>query len=88
VIGSLIATFDGWRGEMYRLAVDPDYRRMGLASGLVGEGERLLAGQGCRRITALVLTDEDPATTFWRAVDYQLDRRIVRFVKTIQPAPD
>ena len=29
VIGSIIGTFDGWRGNIYRLAVHPDYRRRG-----------------------------------------------------------
>ncbi len=47
---------------MYRLAVDPAYRRRAVASGLVREGERRLAEQGCRRVTALVLKDEGQAT--------------------------
>ncbi len=31
--------WDGWRGNMYRLAVDPQHRRLGLARRLVEEGE-------------------------------------------------
>ena len=27
IIGTLIGTFDGWRGNMYRLVVNPDRRR-------------------------------------------------------------
>ena len=27
IVGSIIGTFDGWRGNIYRLAVHPDHRR-------------------------------------------------------------
>lgn len=33
LIGSIIGTFDGWRGNIYRLAVHPDFRRHGVAVG-------------------------------------------------------
>jgi ribosomal protein S18 acetylase RimI-like enzyme len=82
VVGTLVAAFDGWRGNMYRLAVDPGVRRRGVARALVAEGERRLVEQGCRRITALVVTAEDHATGFWADVDYDADGRITRYVKT------
>jgi GNAT superfamily N-acetyltransferase len=34
VVGSLIAAWDGWRGSFYRLAVDPGWRRRGIAIAL------------------------------------------------------
>jgi ribosomal protein S18 acetylase RimI-like enzyme len=82
VVGSVIAAFDGWRGNMYRLAVDPAHRRRGLGRALVAEGERHLVTQGCRRITALVVGAEDHATAFWAAAGYDHDTRIDRYVKT------
>jgi GNAT superfamily N-acetyltransferase len=42
IVGALIASFDGWRGNMYRLAVLPTYRRHGTARSLALEGERRL----------------------------------------------
>jgi ribosomal protein S18 acetylase RimI-like enzyme len=83
LVGSVIGTFDGWRGNLYRLAVHPEYRRRGIARALVAEVEKALARQGARRITALVEKDHPWATGFWQAVGYGPDRRIVRHVRTL-----
>jgi ribosomal protein S18 acetylase RimI-like enzyme len=83
VIGSIIGTFDGWRGNIYRLAVHPDCRRQGVARALVAEVEKRLAQQGARRITALVEKDHSWAMAFWEAVGYPVDERIVRRVRNL-----
>jgi ribosomal protein S18 acetylase RimI-like enzyme len=81
VIGTLIAGFDGWRGQMYRLAVAPEERRHGVARALVDHAETSLRERGARRISALVI-DDDVARTFWLAAGYDEDERDRRFVKT------
>src|SRR5262245_32004316 len=83
VIGSIIGVFDGWRGNIYRLAVHPDFRRHGVARALVAEVERKLAEQGAKRITALVEKDHPWAMSFWEAVGYPVDERIVRRVRNL-----
>jgi ribosomal protein S18 acetylase RimI-like enzyme len=83
VVGVLIAAWDGWRGNMYRLAVLPDHRRRGIARALVEAGHERLRAQGARRVTALVAADEEEATALWRAAGYRLDERMARFVRDL-----
>jgi ribosomal protein S18 acetylase RimI-like enzyme len=82
VCGTLVAGFDGWRGQMYRLAVDPALRRTGVARRLVEVAEERLRGRGARRISALVLED-DGARAFWSSAGYLEDLDDRRFVKTL-----
>jgi ribosomal protein S18 acetylase RimI-like enzyme len=83
IIGSVFGGFDGWRGNIYRLAVHPEYRRQGVARRLVAEAGQHLVRMGARRVTALVEKDHADATGFWSAAGYQLDARVVRFVHTL-----
>lgn len=83
IIGSLIATFDGWRGNMYRIAVHPDYRRHGIGRALVAEGEKCLTKQGAKRITALVEEKYPWATAFWSSVGYEIEPGILRFFRNL-----
>jgi ribosomal protein S18 acetylase RimI-like enzyme len=85
VVGSIIAAWDGWRGNLYRLAVHPDHRRRGIGRTLVAAGETRLRVQGARRVTALVVREHDQAVGTWRAVGYEHDARIDRYVTTLDP---
>jgi GNAT superfamily N-acetyltransferase len=88
VVGSIIAAFDGWRGNLYRLATHPDHRRRGMARALVGEAEEAFDGWGVRRITALVEKDHPWAVQFWQAVGYALDERMSRYVRNVPQSRD
>ena len=81
LIGTVVGVFDGWRGNVYRLAVLPEHRRRGVARSLVTEVEKRLARQGAKKVTALVEKDHPWATGFWSAAGYEHDDRMVRYVR-------
>jgi ribosomal protein S18 acetylase RimI-like enzyme len=83
VIGALIAAWDGWRGNMYRLAVEPGRRRLGIARTLVEAGEQHLRRLSARRVTALVAHDDEAAGAFWDAIGYPVDTQIGRRVRNL-----
>jgi ribosomal protein S18 acetylase RimI-like enzyme len=83
LVGTLVVGWDGWRGNMYRLAVRSGYRRRGLALQLVEAGHAHLRSIGAGRVTALVGHDEEAAGALWRAAGYSLDGHIGRFVRNL-----
>jgi ribosomal protein S18 acetylase RimI-like enzyme len=83
LVGALIAAWDGWRGNMYRLAVSPEHRRERIARQLVETGERRLRQLGAHRVTALVAHDDPIAAAFWDAGGYPVAAEIGRRVRSL-----
>jgi ribosomal protein S18 acetylase RimI-like enzyme len=83
IVGSVIGTFDGWRANIYRLAVHPEKRRRGLARALVAAVEGRLRERGARRLSALVHQDHPWAVGFWQAVGYVVTPDLGRFVRNL-----
>lgn len=83
IVGSVIGGWDGWRGNIYRLAVTPEYRRRGIARRLVLEICTALFARGAERISALVEHEHRWAIDFWESLHdlgYELDPRFVRYI--------
>jgi ribosomal protein S18 acetylase RimI-like enzyme len=83
IVGALIAAFDGWRGNLYRLAVAPAHRRGGIARRLVEAGEERLRAKGAPKVTALVGRGDEQAEALWRAAGYTDDVAIGRWVRAL-----
>lgn len=81
VVGTVVAGFDGWRCHLYRLAVDPEHRRRGVAAGLLEAAEERFAALGGSRADAMVLEGNDGAHHLWRAAGYEPQPRWLRWVR-------
>jgi ribosomal protein S18 acetylase RimI-like enzyme len=81
IVGSVIAGWDGWRGAIYRLAVDPEHRRHGLGRALLRAAEDRLTALGASRLHAIVMESNDDAVAFWTASDWQHQAGQLRFAK-------
>ena len=83
IVGSVIATFDGWRGNFYRLVIDPAQRRAGIARRLVDAGEARLRAAGVKRASALVEGHRPIAQAFWSAAGFENHEGMRRYTKSL-----
>ena len=71
-------------GSLYRLAVNPAWRRRGIGTALVHAGEERLCELGALRLTALVANADRQAIGLWRAVGYERQPGTSRFVRMLR----
>lgn len=77
VVASAMAGYDGHRGWVNYLAVDPDHRHAGLAGRLMGVIELELAALGCPKISLQVRAGNEAALAFYTALGYEPDHTVV-----------
>ena len=83
LVGSVVGGWDGWRGNIYRLAVTPEWRRRGIAWGLVDAISGELFAKGATRLSALVEHEHKWAVDFWNSVcdlGYRHDPQFTRYI--------
>ena len=66
-IGTVLCGHDGWRGWLYHVAVDPAWRRRGIATAMVSRAQVELAKANVRRVDALMPSGNRDAMQFWTA---------------------
>lgn len=87
IIGSAMTGYDGHRGWVYYLAVDPAHRRAGLGRALMAAAENWLSARGCPKLQLMVRADNQAARGFYAALglDQQPVVTLGRFLGTAVP---
>jgi len=73
LVASVMGGYEGHRGWVNYLAVDPRFQRRGLGSELMAELERSLRKRNCAKINLQIRSSNRAATGFYRALGYAPD---------------
>jgi ribosomal protein S18 acetylase RimI-like enzyme len=73
VVGTVMAGYDGHRGWINYLAVEPELRRGGLGRRLVAEAERCLLAVRCPKVNLQVRAENVAVIAFYRKLGYVVD---------------
>lgn len=84
MIGAVIGTYDGRKGWINRLAVDPDYRGHRLAARLMEKVEEMLVEMGARIFAALIEEENFPSMAAFKHCGYEGWDNIVYFRKELK----
>jgi len=76
IVGVVMAGYEGHRGWINYLAVDPARRRGGLGRALVAEAERVLRAAGCPKINLQVRPENKAAIAFYERLGFTVEGAI------------
>lgn len=85
IIGTVLATHDGRKGWINRLAVDATLRKQGLGARLVREAERRLEALGMDILACLIEDDNAISMAVFEKLGYKKHPEIIYFAKRKYP---
>jgi GNAT superfamily N-acetyltransferase len=81
LVGAVIASSDMRKGWINRLAVDPDYKRRGIAKALIAEAEKTLRKRGIQIFCALIEDYNKESRELFKKCGYVEHHDILYFSK-------
>jgi ribosomal protein S18 acetylase RimI-like enzyme len=72
LIASAMAGYDGHRGNVYYLAVDPGFQGRGFGRAIMSAVEELLAAHGCPKLNILIRSSNLQVQRFYERLGYSL----------------
>ena len=67
IVGVILSGHDGRRGFIHHMAVAEEYRRMGIASNLLGHALSALKEEGINKVGLFVFNRNETGNAFWEA---------------------
>ena len=77
VIGVILTGHDGRRGYIYHTAVNPEFRRMGIASQLVDAALSALKQQGINKVALVVFDRNKDGNAFWEKLGFSVREDLI-----------
>ena len=82
IIASVMGGYEGHRGWINYLAVDPDQRRKGYGRRIMAEVERRIRAKGCPKINLQVRASNDDVIAFYQAIGF-IDDKVIGLGKRL-----
>ena len=76
IVGTAMAGYDGHRGWVYYVGVDPRFRRQGVGTTLMRRVEHDLERLGCPKLNLQVRTSNSQTAEFYRRLGYAVEDRL------------
>lgn len=77
IIGIILTGHDGRRGYIYHTAVNPESRRMGIASRLVDASLNALKQQGINKVALVVFDRNKDGNAFWEKLGFSVREDLI-----------
>jgi ribosomal protein S18 acetylase RimI-like enzyme len=84
VVATAMAGYEGHRGWVNYLGVDPEHRKKGLGRQMMNALEKMLLARGCPKLNLQVLADNRDAMIFYERIGYKRDE-VVSMGKRLIP---
>ena len=84
IVGSVIGGWDGRRGWIYHLAVNPEHQRKGIGGRLVREVEKRLVAKGAKKVNAQVYKWNEKSSNFFKAIGYETQPDLIMIGKQLR----
>lgn len=84
IIGSVIGAFDGRRGYIHHLAVDPEFQGMGYGRLLMDEITQYFEEQGVVKIHLMIEKSNSKVKSFYDKLDWYVRDDLILMTKTLR----